>query len=69
MGCFFYNDCNERKTSWCHTNKAANKCGHAKKAFNNKCNKLYLHYMEELEKEENKLRKIEEDLFVISPLL
>lgn len=68
MSCFFYDDCNERKSSWCNTNHVADKCGHAEKAFNNKCIKLYLHYIKKLNEEEKKLENMETKLYNISYL-
>lgn len=59
MPCFFFEDCDYKKTDWCYENKAQDRCKVAKIAFYNKSIKKMLECIDKLDKQSERLDKVE----------
>lgn len=62
MPCFFFEDCDYKKTDWCYENKAQDCCKVAKIAFYNKSIKKMLECIDKLDKQSERLDKVEDSL-------
>lgn len=59
MPCFFFEDCDYKKTDWCYENKAQDYCRVAKIAFYNKSINKMLECIDKLDKQSERLDKVE----------
>ena len=60
MPCFFFEDCDSKKTDWCYEGKDSYKlCRVSKIAFYNKCLKKMINCADRLNEQDRKLDEIE----------